>query len=164
VKFALAADPYRPPNVAGVIYIGNSGEQWEATCFNTQGVSADAEDRTIPLSIDKHTIVPLWIGVQVPVTARRGDIASGDVSVTAGATWRATLPVRITVNGTALIAEHGDLEVWRMSRIRWLNSRRFQDELAHGFAPVRVQLQVHTLCHNLPCFYTSTSDCNQSTD
>ena len=79
----------------------------------------------------------------MPHDVLQGETASGEVVVSApGLENHESLPIRIRVNASVPIAEHGDIDVWRMSRIRWLNSRRFHDSITHGLQPIRFQVPV----------------------
>ncbi len=88
--------------------------------FNTHGVNwrGAAYDRDV--AVAAGDVQPLWCGVLVPDSAVAGEY-HGNVTVTA-AGHQVTLPIRLTVT-PVLIADHGDDEPWRLSRLRWLDSR-----------------------------------------
>jgi hypothetical protein len=105
--------------------------------FNTGGVDWEGRAFTRPLSVESGRIQALWMGVQIPAAARPG-VFEGDVRVVAGGVDATTLPVRITVGGDP-IADHGDDEPWRLSRLRWLDSRLALDTgLVRPYTPVAV--------------------------
>lgn len=115
---------------------GASISQSAFSSFDTHGVNwrGEAFDRTV--SVAKGDIHALWCGVQVPDSAIAGEYA-GTVTVRA-AGRSVTLPIRLTVAPT-LIADHGDDEPWRLSRLRWLDSRLALDTgLVKPYTPVRV--------------------------
>jgi len=77
---------------------------------------------TIPL----RAVYPLWCGLQVPIHAVPGRY-TGRLSVRAAGTSPVILPVSLDVQPDT-IAASGDDEPWRLSRLRWLNSRLYQDD------------------------------------
>jgi hypothetical protein len=86
--------------------------------------------------VSSGDVQALWCGVQVPGSATAGEY-TGAVTVRAGQ-HSVTLPVRLTVSPTP-IADHGDDEPWRLSRLRWLDSRLALDTgLVKPYTPVEV--------------------------
>jgi hypothetical protein len=105
--------------------------------FNTGGVDWEGKPFTKALAVDSETVQPLWCGVMVPTTAAPGEY-TGSVTVTAGGV-ATTLPIRLTVS-SEVIADHGDDEPWRLSRLRWLNSTLALDTtLVPPYTPVAVR-------------------------
>jgi len=106
--------------------------------FNLGGVDSKGHDFTIPLSVPKGAVQPLWLGIAVPEDAISGRY-TGTVTVVAGGFPPRPIPVTITVSDRTIRA-HGDDEPWRMSRLRWLDSRiALDDELVRPFTAVAVQ-------------------------
>ena len=91
-----------------------------ARCFNLGGTNFLGRAFTTPVSVEKGKLQALWFGVDVPATAARtiqGKIVITDTATKISQTMRVTL----TVAGKAL-ADHGDRDSWRLSRLRWLDS------------------------------------------
>ncbi|HET7603197.1 MAG TPA: glycoside hydrolase domain-containing protein, partial [Gemmatimonadales bacterium] len=108
----------------------------EFSSFNTHGVNWRGEAYDRPVTVPAGEVQALWCGVLVPDSAAAGEYA-GRVTVTANGR-QVTLPVRLTVT-PELIADHGDDEPWRLSRLRWLDSRLALDTgLVKPYTPVTV--------------------------
>ncbi|MFI5235064.1 MAG: glycoside hydrolase domain-containing protein [Gemmatimonadales bacterium] len=105
--------------------------------FNTGGVDWEARRFDKRLTVDSSVVQALWCGVMVPEAAVAGSY-TGSVTITAGGI-ATTLPIHLTVS-SALIANHGDDEPWRLSRLRWLNSTLALDTtLVPPYTPVVVR-------------------------
>jgi hypothetical protein len=105
--------------------------------FDTHGVNWRGQDFDRSVTVAAGDVQALWCGVQVPENARPGEY-SGSVEVSAGG-QKVTLPIRLTV-GRTIIADHGDDEPWRLSRLRWLDSRLALDTgLVKPYTPVTVR-------------------------
>jgi hypothetical protein len=96
------------------------------TCFNTEGVDWMGQAFRRELSIDQGRIQPLWLGVQIPEDASAGDYL-GAITVTADNAPPARVNVNLNVRSQS-IAEHGDHDPERLSRLRWLDSRLAEDD------------------------------------
>lgn len=107
------------------------------TCFNTKGIDVTGSVFEKDCPVDKGKVQALWIGTQVPEQVSSG-IYQGTVTVTADAKEKKT--VRFTLNvSDRIIANHGDNELWRHSRLRWLNSQiGFDDEVIAPFTPLEL--------------------------
>lgn len=91
------------------------------TCFNTEGVNWDGSQMKIDLNVPADRVQPLWCGVMIPPDAVPG-IYRGTATLSAKGLATREISLAITVaDGTA--RDHGDGELWRHSRLRWLNSR-----------------------------------------
>ena len=90
------------------------------TSFNTGGTDWRGRPMTKRVMVREGDIQPLWAGVMIPDSAAAGDW-TGTATVTAAGGLTVSGPVRLTVADSS-IAEHGDDEPWRLSRLRWLNS------------------------------------------
>jgi hypothetical protein len=88
--------------------------------FNTHGVNWQGKAYDRQVSVAAGNVQALWCGVLVPDSAAAGNYL-GRVTV-AAAGRSVTLPIQLTVT-PELIADHGDDEPWRLSRLRWLDSR-----------------------------------------
>lgn len=105
--------------------------------FNTGGVDWQGRRFTKTVTVDSGKVQALWCGVMIPDGAAAGDY-TGTVTVTAAGV-STVLPVHLAVTPT-LIADHGDDEPWRLSRLRWLNSTIDLDTtLVPPYTPVTVR-------------------------
>ena len=103
--------------------------QWRVRCINTPNGTAKAENG-IPLA--KGGVQPLWFGVDVPPDAVPGEY-SGHIHIAELHEYRLgeerlhragfveRVAVKITVRAESA-EQRGDSELWRHSRLRWLDS------------------------------------------
>jgi len=107
------------------------------TCINTSGIGIDGKPFDIDLNVPRGRIQPLWCGVQIPMNA---DAAAykGKVTVSCEGGPTTVIPVEIKVDSKTL-KDHGDSEAWRMSRLRWLNSKIGEDdEIVAPYTPLKL--------------------------
>jgi hypothetical protein len=97
------------------------------TCFNQEGINWDGRPITFNVNVPENKVQVLWCGVQIPETARAGKYR-GLVTVSAGNATPQTIEVTIHVE-KGILADKGDGELWRHSRLRWLNSTIGMDNL-----------------------------------
>ncbi len=106
-------------------------------CFNLGGIDAAARPFTRTVRVDAGRVQPLWCGIEVAESTPPGDY-SGQLTVAPRGQAPMPIPVRLTVL-PALIANHGDDEPWRLTRLRWLDSTlAVDDDLVAPFTPVTV--------------------------
>ncbi|MBT3191005.1 MAG: hypothetical protein HN341_00465 [Verrucomicrobia bacterium] len=90
------------------------------TCFNTGGIDCYGKPFSKRVDIPIDTVQALWIGVDIPEEARPG-VYSGTVAIAADGLT--PMPVAIELKITEdMLKDRGDSELWRHSRLRWLNS------------------------------------------
>ena len=107
-------------------------------CINLGGVNWDGQRFTKPCPVAKGAVRALWCGVQVPAEARPGDY-EGAVTVTPRDEAGSSIRLNIHVS-PKVIKDAGDSELWRQSRLRWLDSTiAFDDELIAPFTAVTVK-------------------------
>ncbi len=115
-----------------------TGEQIPAssfTCFNTEGTDVTGTTFAKKCSVDKGKVQALWIGTQLPENLSAGTY-QGVVTVSASNADSKTVKVSLNVSEN-VIANHGDNEPWRHSRLRWLNSQiGFDDEVIAPYTPL----------------------------
>ena len=99
----------------------------EATCFNQEGVNWDGQPVAFDVNVPQDRVQALWCGLQIPETARAGAYR-GTVTVSAGNAAPQTVETVIRLGKDAL-ADRGDGDLWRHSRLRWLNSTIGTDNL-----------------------------------
>lgn len=93
----------------------------DITCFNTEGYNPSGKYFTKNIDVKTGAIQPLWFGVDIPQTAKSG-LYKGTVTIAADGVAPQIIPVEINISNNT-IADRGDSEAWRHSRLRWLNSR-----------------------------------------
>ena len=115
-----------------------TGEQIPAssfTCFNTEGTDVTGTVFEKNCSVDKGKVQALWVGTQLPEHLSAGTY-QGTVTVSAANAESKTVQVSLNVSEN-VIANHGDNEHWRHSRLRWLNSQiGFDDEVIAPYTPL----------------------------
>lgn len=105
--------------------------------LNTGGVDWQGRGFTRRVQVGAGKVQALWCGVMIPEGQAPGAY-EGTVTVSAAGLPPETLSVRLTVS-PHLIAHHGDDEPWRLSRLRWLDSRLALDTgIVRPYTPVRV--------------------------
>jgi hypothetical protein len=119
---------------------GPGGTRIPATAFssfNTGGVDWQGRSFSRRLRVSAGKVQALWCGVLVAEDQPPGEY-TGTVTVSVADLASTTLPVRFTVS-PHWIVEHGDDEPWRLSRLRWLDSRLALDTgIVQPYTPVRV--------------------------
>ena len=115
-----------------------TGEQIPAssfTCFNTEGTDVTGTVFEKNCSVDKGKVQALWVGTQLPEHLSAGT-DQGTVTVSAANAESKAVQVSLNVSEN-VIANHGDNEPWRHSRLRWLNSQiGFDDEVIAPYTPL----------------------------
>jgi len=107
------------------------------TCFNTEGTDVTGTSFVKNCSVAKGRVQPLWIGTMVPEKIPAGTYC-GEITIKAENAESHTMPVVLTVSNQ-VIANHGDNEPWRHSRLRWLNSQLgFDDEVIAPYLPLTI--------------------------
>lgn len=114
------------------------------TCFNTGGVDVTGSVFEKDCSVPKGKVQALWVGTMIPEQLTAGQYTG---TVTVQAAGMKPKQVKVTLNVTDnLIANHGDNEPWRHSRLRWLNSQiGFDDEVIAPYIPLNVQDKIISL-------------------
>lgn len=90
------------------------------TCFNLGGIGWDGKPLSFRVDVAPHHIQALWCGVDIPKDARAG-VYTGKVIVSADGVDNQEIEVSLNVTDQ-MLADRGDNETWRHSRLRWLNS------------------------------------------
>ncbi|PMQ03505.1 hypothetical protein DyAD56_19750 [Dyella sp. AD56] len=108
------------------------------TCFNLGGIGYDSKPFTARVDVTQGRVQPLWMGLDIPVTAKPGTYR-GEVSVTADGMTPQSIPLVITVGEGEAVA-HGDDDPFNLTRLRWLNSTLAQDDsVVKPFTPIAVK-------------------------
>ena len=90
------------------------------TCFNTDRVNIDGNPFKIRVDVKQGRIQPLWVGIEIPPDVAAG-IYEGAIVVKPENLKEQKVKVILTIDNDYL-ADRGDGETWRYSRLRWLNS------------------------------------------
>ena len=106
------------------------------TCFNLEGTDWLGRPMEKRFDVPRGRVRALWFGVQIPDDA--SDSFQGTVTLQPEGGVETTVKIRIDVSGP-LLSDHGDSELWRHSRLRWLNSTMgLEDTLVPPFTPLEV--------------------------
>ncbi len=89
-------------------------------CFNLGGTDWTGKQFKKTCPVEKGKVQPLWFGVQVPAELSPGEY-KGEVFIHPKGMEAQAVEFRLTVTGDVL-ADAGDSEPWRHSRLRWLDS------------------------------------------
>lgn len=107
------------------------------TCFNLEGIDPYGVAFEKNIGVPVGSVQPLWFGVDISETQSAGTY-KGLVTITDGKNCSETLPIQLNVKGE-LIADRGDSEPWRHSRLRWLNSKLgLEPTPTSGYEPLLV--------------------------
>ncbi len=119
------------------------------TCLNTGGIGWDGSPFEKDVAVDNGKVQALWFGVQIPADADPGPY-TGLVTITPPGLPSAAVRLEITVTND-LLADGGDGEPSRMTRLRWLNSTlAMDDDVVPPFEPMTVKdLTFHCLGRSL---------------
>ncbi|MFA4926157.1 MAG: glycoside hydrolase domain-containing protein [Candidatus Aminicenantales bacterium] len=110
----------------------------EASCFNSGGLGWDSQPLEKELSLAQGKVQPLWCGIQIPENIPPGDYV-GEVAVSAANLLAQKISLKIKVEDKVL-SDSGDSELWRQSRLRWLNSQlAVNNEVVKPYRPLEVK-------------------------
>lgn len=93
----------------------------DITCFNLEGIDPYGVAFEKNIGVPVSGVQPLWFGVDVAENQASGAY-KGQVTITDAKGRAETLSIQLNVKGEQ-IADRGDSEPWRHSRLRWLNSK-----------------------------------------
>ncbi len=107
------------------------------TCFNTNGISPLGKPFTKIVNIATTKVLPLWIGIDIPQNIPADTYKGKLVVITKNAGQKEIeLEIKVTNN---VLADRGDSETWRHSRLRWLNSTAgIDDENVAPYQPIEL--------------------------
>jgi hypothetical protein len=108
----------------------------QITCFNSTGVDPYGKDFTKNIDVSLGKVQPLWIGIDIPENQKSGKY-TGSVTLKPEGLPEESLTINIDL-ADSLIADRGDNETWRHSRLRWLNSKLgIDDNNVSPYSPIR---------------------------
>jgi hypothetical protein len=90
------------------------------TCFNTGGTGPYGQPFEKKVDVSKGAVQPLWIGIDLPEKIPAG-IYKGLIKIVPANSPPQPVAISLKI-GEKVLADRGDNELWRHSRLRWLNS------------------------------------------
>ena len=128
--------PERGMISSNVLQGGRMTTQRAITCFNLEGTDWLGRPMQKKFEVGRGLVRPLWIGVQIPPKAKGG--YAGTVTVKPEGAPETTVHVVLEVKGPE-IADGGVNDLWRMARLKWLNSTLgLDDEVIPPYTPLKV--------------------------
>ncbi|HOX59750.1 MAG TPA: DUF6067 family protein [Candidatus Paceibacterota bacterium] len=112
-------------NLAGLEVEFEGGIAGWLNCFNTSGTNWDGKSFRKTLDVPQGKVQALWIGVDVPRDAKPGE-HHATVKLRPKNVKPASVQLTLHVLPSEL-ADRGDSELWRLARLRWLDSARGTD-------------------------------------
>jgi len=107
------------------------------TCFNLGGTDWLGRPMKKRFDVGAGLVRALWIGLQVPDNA--SGVYKGQVTVKPEGEKSCTVKVQLTVAGDKIV-NSGDDDLWRLSRLRWLNSTAGLDEdVIPPYTPIQLK-------------------------
>ena len=107
-------------------------------CFNTGGTDWLGRPMANQVTVPKGKVQALWTGVDVPADAA-ADTYEGTVTISPAGQQAAKVKLTLKVLPDVL-KDRGDGELWRMSRLRWLDSTiGLEDEVTAPYTPLAVE-------------------------
>lgn len=108
------------------------------SCINIEKTDAYGTKQHTPITIEKNKTQILWTGIHIPDCTHPG-LYSGKITIVTANSGNISATLRLTVAGEVL-DDCGDNEPWRLSRIRWFNSTRGnEDSVTKPYIPLKVQ-------------------------
>ena len=107
-------------NLAGLEVVFEGEMAGWLRCFNTGGTNWDCKPFRKTLDVPQGKVQALWIGVDVPPGARPGEHRA-EVTIRPKQAPPATVQLNLKVLPEEL-ADRGDGDLWRLARLRWLDS------------------------------------------
>ncbi len=119
-------------------------------CINTGGRDWLGRKMNRTFTVPQGKVNAMWIGVDVPKTA--SGTYTGTVTIKPANAPASTVKLILTVSGPVL-ADKGDSQLWKMSRIRWLDSVKGTDEnVIPPFKPLKVSNDTVSLLNRTVAF------------
>lgn len=90
------------------------------TCFNTEGIDTHGRPFRKELEVWEDRVQALWVGIDIPEDIKPGRY-HGTIFIGPAMGGKQEVSVELKID-RAVLADRGDGEPWRHSRLRWLNS------------------------------------------
>ncbi|MBK8882106.1 MAG: hypothetical protein IPN67_06850 [Bacteroidales bacterium] len=105
------------------------------TCFNTGGIGPYGKPFEKRVDVGLGMVQPLWIGIDIPEAIPAGTY-TGSVIIKPENARPQTIKISLKI-ADKIIADRGDSEPWRHSRLRWLNSTLgIDDKTVKPYKPI----------------------------
>jgi len=106
-------------------------------CFNKGGIDWLGRNIIKTISVDAAKVGALWFGVQIPEDVESG-IYHGTLKLKPQNAEESTVNLALIVSNTVAI-DNGDNELWRQSRLKWLDSTiGLDDEITDPYTPLKI--------------------------
>jgi hypothetical protein len=106
-------------------------------CVNLDGIDWLGRPLHKTFAVAKGKVRALWFGVQIPKDAAAG-MYQGTLTLCPKGQEETAVPLRLTV-GAEVLEDAGDNELWRHSRLRWLDSTiGLDDGVVAPYTPLEV--------------------------
>ena len=96
------------------------------TCFNAEGIDTYGKHFVKEINVRQGRVQALWMGVDIPEDISPGTYR-GKILIGPDMGKKQEVTIKIRILNTVL-ADRGDAEPWRHSRLRWLNSTAGMDD------------------------------------
>jgi len=109
-------------------------------CFNLSGIDETGQPFEKGFEVEQGKVRSLWFGLQIPADATAGEYESSIVISPKGMpSSEVVLCLQVTEE---VLEDAGDSELWRHSRLRWLDSTLgLDDEVVAPYTPLKVDGQ-----------------------
>jgi hypothetical protein len=94
-------------------------------CFNTSGVDYKGNPFIKRVSVAAGIVQALWCGADIPASIPSG-LYRGTITVLADGSESTSIPLSLRVKDS-VARDNGTGEPWKQTRLKWLNSRLFQE-------------------------------------
>jgi len=119
---------------------GNSINADKFCCFNSGGTDWLGRDMEKTFSVYRGKVGAIWIGLQIPENSVAGKY-EGTLKLCSENTQEIAVKLSLSIS-EKIIEECGDNELWRLSRLRWLNSTiGIDDNVVAPYTPLEVKDQ-----------------------
>ena len=99
---------------------GDSIPESAFTCFNTDGIDPYGKDFTKQVDVTQGRVQALWIGTDISKEVKAGTY-TGNITINVNGELDQEIKIILHVSDEVIV-NRGDDELWRHSRLRWLNS------------------------------------------
>ena len=106
-------------------------------CFNLSGTGGLGKPLTKTVSVQEGKVQAMWFGVRIPKDAQAG-VYQGAVLIGPASGKKASVKLILRVAKT-ILADGGVGDLWRYSRLQWLNSTAgLEDTVTRPYTPMKV--------------------------
>jgi hypothetical protein len=106
--------------------------------FSTGGIDWQGKEFEKTVAVEQGHVQALWMGIQIPQEIASGSYV-GEITIAPQGLKATKVKIRLDVSDR-LLADAGDSDPYRLSRLRWLNSQiAADDSIVKPFVPMTVQ-------------------------